>query len=357
MPISVKESIKKTFADADLSKGILGFLLNDFYKINPEAFPYRGIRSILKALEWPADYEYTGDNPRALERAWTSNIQGVTNDGTNWYFTQEKFLWKFPTGLLGDHHGDYGGYALSIPTELFPLGYNHFGDLDYWVDPHYGGFLFVPFECWGASPPLDGRIALYKTSSSGWKPTYIGSTTLTRPPKIAPNTAWCAVNPLNGLLYTSDGDTVNFLYVYKINLIPNAVMTDIVGLELKYVGNFKLGVSISAISGGVFSKNGHLYLVSDKGFSGVPENDHAHDNDEVKNSGIFAFDMITGRLMKRMVVEYIPEGIDSEELEGITLWDMTTGQIHLIMCDNDAEQADDLYFKHWRVSDGDKDKI
>jgi len=350
--------MKKTLGEFDLSGGILQFLLNGFYKIHPEAFPYKmTIRTLLKALEWPEVYEYKADYPKAAAPGWTDNLEGVTNDGTNWYFTQDIALWEIPP-IWWDTEIDRdalpkGMYVQGIPHEL--KNYNHIGDLDYWVRPEGGTFLFVPFENQDLDPPLEGAIALYKTDGSK-PPIYLGSTNLG--PSPHPQAPWCAVNPLNGLLYTSDFHT-NSLYVYKISFISNTT-SGISGLELLNLGNFQLKdelgnpISLYAIQGGVFSKNGHLYLVSDKGYSGPA----GHDDDEVINSGIFGFDMITGRRIKKIYVPYIPELPDFEELQGITIWNREdVDHIHLIMLDNEKPDDDDLYFKHWKVSEKDVDKI
>ena len=68
--------------------------------------------------------------------------------------------------------------------------------------------------------------------------------------------------------------------------------------------------------------------------------------------------MITGRRIKKIYVPYIPESPDFEELQGITIWNREdVDHIHLIMLDNEKPDDDDLYFKHWKVSEKDVDKI
>jgi hypothetical protein len=66
---------------------------------------------------------------------------------------------------------------------------------------------------------------------------------------------------------------------------------------------------MSHIQAGAFSPRGHLYLVVDDG------------------TGIVAFDTFTGRQFEHIKVDYTPDtGLNFEELEGITIWDLDGGQ-------------------------------
>jgi len=114
-------------------------------------------------------------------------------------------------------------------------------------------------------------------------------------------------------------------------------------LFLRYLRRFPLyeedgrtPLKLSHIQGLEFSKtSGLLYLVSDSGAAG----------------GIFVFDPTTGKKLQRIKVAYDPTffGETKEELEGITIWDLDRGQVHLIMIDNVGRGADDFYFKHFHV--------
>lgn len=341
--ISVKTAILSRFSNIDLSKGILGSLLNAFYNSNPETFPYKNIRSLLKALEWPYDYEYVGDYPEDSAPGWCEDLQGVTSDSAHWFFTQSNpdRVWKFPVGHNLDENVDEddlpsGILYAGIPSSLEDSGYEHFGGLDY-----FKGHLYVPLH---GTP---AKIALFDAQSLN----YISSANLTEYPDGA--LPWCAVNPLNGLLYVSTFNA-SYLHVYKRIVIANN--TDgVVGLELTHLGKFGLfeekglPMEVSRIQGGVFSKNGHLYLASD-----APE------------GGVMGFDMTTGQRTFHKTIPGVSPADDllRDELEGITVWDLDSlgapnigGQIHLIMLDNDWPSNDDLYFKHFKVSNGDKDKI
>jgi hypothetical protein len=344
--IFVKRTILERFDNElkaiDLSKGIMGTLLNSFYRTEKgsKRLPYKSISSILNALRWPNDLVYIGEYPAADENSWSDNCQGVTNDGKNWYITQDRYINR--ASITRDLKSmDNVGF---IPPDLLTIGYSHLGDLDY-----HEGNLYIPLE--GQESGLDAKILVFNTTIAESDPVYTTSAFVTPPHKQAP---WCAINPLNGHLYTSDSHS-NFLYVYERKFSGSGE------LLLTMLGKFELfdkkgkNLYLRRIQGGVFSKNGHLYLVSD-------------DTDSHEASGIHAFDMITGRRFLHKFVEYDPYETylgfsEPEELEGIDIWDLDSGvspsirgQIHLLMVDNDPS-IDDIYFKHFRVSTGDENKI
>jgi hypothetical protein len=354
--ISVKTAIKNIFPMIDLRKGIKGSLLHDFYNKYPKTFPYKkSVRSLLKALEWPKpeNYETILEYPEGVTFDWGDLGQGVANDGKNWFFSGQYALWKIPANydLGGEIDEDTANVVRKdldeddMP-ELDSKGINHLGDLDY-----YKGHLYVPAE--RGKPPVE--IALFDAKTLR----YINSSgPLTAQKEFA---SWCAINPLNGYLYSSKSDT-NSLCVYERAVLANTSI-GIFGLELTFVGNFDLfdedgnPIFVNRVQGGVFSKNGHLYLVSDKAHG-------TRDKGEVPNSGIFGFDMITGRRMIHKVVPYDPSFHIDEELEGIDIWDLDSdgapnihGQIHLLMINYNYYENDNIYFKHYRITGGQKDKI
>ncbi len=388
--LGLKTALKNSFDrnrwdyNIDLKKGVMGSLLNDFYKKgrHPETFPNqrnktmpyrRSIRALLKALEWPRTIDAIDDypmdaSPGSGKESWSHHCQGTANDGKNWFITSEWNLWKIPAEHpLAETEGS--PFA-TFPDYLSAKGYYHMGDLDY-----QSGHLYVPVEghryegVWPFRTEIGivGRIALFDPKPP--VPVYIHSAELfnsERPhpdlseeDKIETQTSvpWCAINPLNRLLFTSNFNA-DSLYVYEQAVVGSSTK-GIFMLELTYKGKFALkdsngnSKSIYGIQGGVFSKNGHLYLVSDNEV-------------DLSNSGIFGFDMITGRNVCRTRVNFNPSYPADEELEGIDIWDLDApgaphvpsikGQIHVIMVDVDIP-TDDVYFKHYRVAAGDEDKI
>lgn len=287
----------------------------------------------MKTLKWPPDGRRVAFTEHKYENeAWTDECQGVANDGNYWYFTQDTKLWI----SLGKKM-----IYQQIPKEMQKLGFNHMGDLDY-----YKGKLYVPLE--GERYPP--RILIYRTQGPK-APIYLSSAELTHfktKEEIVPNkySPWCAINPKNRLLYTSEFST-KFVYVYKVTITASEK------LELQPLGNFSLfnkrgeSIGLPRIQGGVFSPNtGHLYLVCD-----------------TKWGGIMGFDMITGRLAFQKGVNYDPreKGLQHEELEGIDFCNTPFGQIHLIMLQNEegigVTADDDVYFKHYKVEDGTENHV
>ena len=135
-------------------------------------------------------------------------------------------------------------------------------------------------------------------------------------------------------------------------------------LRCKYKGKFQACYTrkgepskIRAIRGGVFSQNGHLYLVLDRAF-------WQKSKALVKFSGIYGFDTITGREAKHIEVDYEPtldlafKLVPNQELEGMDIWNLGSewGQIHIMLNDNEPEH-DDIFFKHFKANSGDEDKI
>ena len=222
--ISVKKAISERLDNElkaiDLRRGVAGSLLNSFYKNNPGTFPepLKSVRALLKCFEWPRDYTFVMDFPKEGNLDWSDEVNGVTNDGKNWFIIQKDRIWKFPLGH--DLRNSAGMFQTGIPDDLYKKGYNHFGASSHYHHPVLGGLLFVPLEGDG----LPAKILLFKLSPTG-EPVYSDSITLvsdevleTGETKLLYEAPWCAINPLNGLLYTSDfnnNDNANFLYVYE----------------------------------------------------------------------------------------------------------------------------------------------
>lgn len=359
---SFKTAILDSFPKSDLSKGLWGGVVNDFYKSHPETFRYpTSIKALLKTTQWPQNYTRLEDYPNLSTLQWSHEAQGLTNDSNHWFITQKDRVWKFPVGHDLDEAPGKGVASSAIPQLLLDEELNHYGDLDF-----FQGHLYIPAAIypWKHIPEEEdrppGRIALYNAQSLSF---IAASETLTTQ---GYSVGWCAVNPLNGLLYSSHSAIEaqyqsNFLYVYERTLTTDA-KGKVNGLNLTLLGNFKLWdennskFKISGIQGGVFSKQGHLYLVN-------------HDSD-LEKAGIYGFDMITGRKILYKKIEYSASKPTSEELEGITIWDLDSGaspgiggQIHVILLDNEFTSdvveiwGDDVSILHFRVSSGDKNKI
>ncbi|OPY90734.1 MAG: hypothetical protein A4E73_02361 [Syntrophaceae bacterium PtaU1.Bin231] len=326
-------------------KGQHGFQDNIFFEIvhngrvptsteSIEVVIYDGDGNLCKAAQplrraWGSlPYTFLGDYPKDREPGWSDECQGVTHDEKHWYITQKGTLWKFPVTFnlnegISRTKREKGIWNVDIPRFLRDEGYNHFSHLDY-----YNGRLYVPLE--GRQPC---KIVVFEPERLN----YVVEGDLDA--RIQDHAPWCAINPADNLLYTSNSDNNSGLFLYRHEIKDGK-------LELRYARLLHLydergnPIKIHSVQGGAFSKKtGLLYISSDRG----------------KDGGIFVFDPKTGIRVGVIRVAY-SQSRYGEELEGLTVWDLDAagapgikGQVHLIMIDNWGTGDDDLYFKHFSV--------
>jgi hypothetical protein len=306
--------------------------------------------SAVLADDWPEPYEsyflFLGDYPSEEELGYTEECQGIAHDSENWYITQDVVLWKIPVTCDLNRDPDKNPCPNTLSqhindTPLGGLGYNHYGDLDY--HEHAGeGYLVIPVE-----PLRPPAIAIIRARDL----VYMGHDFLSGQGYI--HAAWCAVDD-NDVLYGSN-DTVTAFYKYKIdwNLVEAKA-----GGFLSYEGEFPLyrdaamnPLQLEYMQGGEFSESGKLLYVS----NGDAESDC--------DCGIHVLDAQTGIRLASSTdgyghfnYEYSPGSPNYEEPEGLTIWDLDdrevpgiTGQLHVILLDNDWEVGndDDIYIKHY----------
>jgi hypothetical protein len=278
------------------------------------------------------------DYPNDSSMSWTYILQGVTHDNDNWYITGQYGITSIPVDHdLNDHSATYT--SAPIPDALWARGYNHLGQ------PAYAnGYVYVPLE--GAGPPM---VVAYDTNLN-----VISWTTLD-PHGVTNESPWVGINPVDGYLYTSNFETspTNPLRAYKITWLANTSEPGKRILELDLVDSLVLRnesgtpITIGAIGGGAFTKNGHLYLSSDR------------------DGKVYGFDP-TGTRKKTIGVDYSGFG-SSQELEGLTVWDLddgrapnVRGELHLVMSTRDGFSLhfDSIFFKHYELTDPrDKTKL
>ncbi|MFK7905764.1 MAG: hypothetical protein AB8B69_11595, partial [Chitinophagales bacterium] len=329
---------------------------------------------------------YLGQYPSDSDNNWSDNLQGVTHDESNWYFTQMTKLWKFPFShdlnkKLNGPNAAQQIYQVKIPSNLAKQGYNHFCDLDY-----YKGYLFVPIEGYKyvyvesqkkpspffkPLPPqrkkqnLTPLMLVYKASNLQ----YIGSYKMTK----QTNAGWCAIHHQSQILYTSSSSishSSNARKIHRYRIDFNSLKQGKVVLTFKDYYNLynESGSKTQDIKkymqGGDFSEDGkYLFLVN-----GRDSNDT-----KAKDGGVWVFHNDTGRKFTKSFsensdfnsanntktsvnstfkYEYHPGWSKYEEPEGITVGNLGAykikGEIHVIMLDNDASN-DELYFKHYEV--------
>ncbi|MCU7877928.1 MAG: hypothetical protein KZQ84_14205 [Candidatus Thiodiazotropha sp. (ex Lucinoma borealis)] len=276
------------------------------------------LKDILKAMQSPqvGQWQKTSESEHA-NHDWTEECQGVTHDGQHWYISSNKDpiigsakrrIYKFTPGM---QQVDYFGVDF--------IGSDHLGGID-----HYKGRIYAALEqpakvMWVTTDFQSSGTDTLKSSSGGSSPQ--GS-----------SFPWCAVNPWNGLLYSSkfgsaDGAPIKEIFAYD----PADGFKHKKTLELKS--------GLKRIQGGVFSNNGHLLLASDHTFD------------------IRCYSALNGAFRGSAAIQIDPGS--GEEVEGLTIWkgisfDGTPAEVHVILLDNDFPSGDDIYFKHYSVPDPDK---
>jgi hypothetical protein len=289
-----------------------------YHLAQPGPYPFGA-----NSLDWfPDDYE----------------VQGVTNDGQNWFFTltdQDEttgVLWKIPKEVPLD--GDVASYpgvmhieldSLSL-TELYNLGAWHWGDLDF-VEYLGVGYLVVP---------IYQRIAVFRADDLS----YVNWSNF-------PNNGgggWCAVgNDLNLYGSTNDPNAITRFFVDWDGLLFE-YEHDALYETQEYPMTESDGVTplqLTDMQGGEFSPTGEmLYLVSGRGrclFWG---------EGETPQDGIHAIRTDTWTRMRKSVrtsnvlvpfrynydptcimcdILGVPTGAGSETPEGLTIWALQDG--------------------------------
>ncbi len=260
-----------------------------------------------------SSYQYESNYPHEEETVWSEEAQGFTHSGAYWYVSNKTNIRKYH---VSQH------ISSSSPKKKIglPGSCKHFGDLDY-----YAGRVYAPLE---DCPGSKERIYVYDTSLNVVRFAYL---------KNQKKVGWVAINPNNGLMYTSESET-NKVHVYNRNFAYGATISPLYTITLDR--------TLKWIQGGVFSMSGRLYLATAKGQAGIH---------------VFDLKAKTGTRARYIGPNgYKPGFPNYEEVEGLTLWNLdggqspnTSGHIHWILLDNDSDK-DDIYVKHISVNDPSK---
>ena len=162
--------------------------------------------------------------------------QGLTYDGSNWYFTGTSAIYK----LTHDMKKLLRYNDKPIPKYLREEGYFHLGDLD-----HYMDLLLIPIEKVNYEKPT--IIAIY--NSTTLKLVRYSYTPQNHMP-------WIAIDS-KGYIYTSEFSPVDEVYVYHIDQIK-------IGNYVTPLKVIKLKRTLTNVQGGAILGNS-LILTSDDG--------------------------------------------------------------------------------------------
>jgi hypothetical protein len=277
----------------------------------------QSLRAALHAMQPPLIEAWRFGTENYFENLeWTEECQGLTSDGTHWFVVtnnnEHRAIWKFKLNFE------------FVVAELF-LQADHIGAPDCHV-----GKIFVPVE----SSPASVWVLDTALKTVDIFPLH-GESAATPPPQGS-SMPWCAVNPWNGLLYSSifggdDPKSSDFGYVTRVH----AYDTD----NFLHRGDLVLqGEAIHNVQGGCFSRNGHLYLTS-------------HSTQEVR-----AYSALNGAFLGSCKISYAKGGLEREEMEGMAIlhWFDAGGastHVHVMILDNDLTNRDDVLLKHLIVPD------
>lgn len=323
--------------------------------------------TIAQSQHYESFYLYVSDHPDEKEPGWSEDVQGITHDTTYWYITQsdkndsdpaERSLWKIPVehDLAAEAKPGMNGVERTIldyVPQLGGIGYDHFGDLDYYEDGGQG-YLIIPIEDGDGGTNLDPVIALFRSSDLG----YVGHAILSWGDIHADwwgqrNLGWCAVDA-EGYVYTSSWQ-VDRCYKFKLfplqwASIPNKLLWLELAGEFAFLDEYGDPLTLTHVQGGVFSTNGDLLYMS----SGMYNTDVS----PTPTDGITVFDTTTHRRVAHSTNGYGHFNFEwnptcgflnwhCEEPEGLTIWDLgNVGELHVLLLDND-DDTDDVSLKHY----------
>lgn len=294
-------------------------------------------------------YDYIGQYPTNREQGWSEELNGVCHDSSNWYFTQNGNIWKFPV----THNLNNSCTKENASKGIYKNSYgHHLGDIDY-----YKNYLFVPVSDHG-----EPYIAAFPTSDIHKR---AARHTMQLPNGSSySDLGWLAINPKNGLLFTSNGsiNKNNPIYVYSIDIDAiKAGRNDFLKLYTRINLVDEEGddyVERTCMQGGCFDNDNHLHLCN-----GFWKNEHSN-----KKGGITVYEIpeLAYKPNSTILVQIRARSNQShdfrfqfntlgEEPEGITFWNLTgknapniSGHLHAIMLDNAGSGKDDFYFKHYK---------
>lgn len=313
----------------------------------------------LSAVDWfPDDYE----------------VQGVTNDGSNWFFTivdQDKthgIMWRIPkeVPLNGDAAGNPGVKSVNMYNvpELANGDHYHWGDPDH-IKFNGVDYILVPIysivACFRANDLKYMNYANFDNNVSG---------------------GWCAIGIDNCLYGSSNNPSSVVKYEVAWEILTDENSND--HNALSYAGSYTLTKSggslleMTDMQGGEFSNSGEiLYLVSGRGacleWLGIDgaewtpkDGIHAiatenwreidHSTKSSESNVYFSYNYDPTCIICTIIV---PVGGGTDTPEGLTVWDLEDessnirGGLHVLVdrylfggtnCD------DELFFHHYSAN-------
>jgi hypothetical protein len=339
-------------------------------------------------------HTFLGNRPDEGNPGWHEEAQGLAHDADNWYVSQNPGffvaspggpllggpqLWRIPVTHDLGHGVGCGDTGVSckrlFDTPLFALGYNHYGDIDFFQT---GGrsFLVVPIEGGDPGP----AIAFFRGDETL---EFLGLAPVA--PQI--KCGWVAVDPGGDLLSSGPvapgSNFADHFNRFQVNwaALPEHTSPDPIVSVLTFADAPVLprdadgaAMQFEHAQGGEFSDDGQLFYFANGflGDAGPSWGLHVFRNRpgtpaecapaatctiarQIERShngpGGFAFEFDSE-------CDTLDPFDPCEETEGITFWDLdadgrapnVSGQLHAILLDNEGVTADDVYVKHYRLA-------
>jgi len=299
------------------------------------------------------------------ENRFLESVQGVTHDDHFWYITtngqnsgkrkrQGQGIYKYDRSMnLIDSLEISLNPDLSTLANLPKKTESDLPYLDHLGDPDcYQGKIYIPVQHPHGFLVVDTNL---KGDSIEWYKTE----------KIGDSHPWCAVNPWNHKLYTSDfNDFHPHQRSYSLNLLAYETV------EFNRAPDFDIPLQVPSlrVQGGCFSRQGHVFLSSDAntkakllldlGLS-LESPEAVIILNELTQTAIpfepciTAYCIVNGYFFGHIPVQRESGTTFKQELEGITYWPFSVkGEItnvHMVMLENQLG-TDGVYFKHFKGS-------
>lgn len=276
----------------------------------------------LAALTPTATVDAAGWTRLPSYQTWTALTalargQGVSTDGTYYYFSGTDSLDKVTVSGLNDVKTEFGAIPGAFASAY---GSNHIGDNDY-----YGGYIVAPIE--DGSTYQHPLLALFNASDLSYTGRYV-QLPLSLMPGGVP---WVAVDAAAGLVYTAPWNQdaasgSDHLVVYSLN----ALLTLPAGSALPVLRTVKLSQPLSRIQG---AKMWHGQLWASADLSG--------------DQSMWTIDPNTGAV----AYQFKQDVQTNDEAEGLVPLDLgpSGGQLHILNVGSGWKSVF-LYFQHYAES-------
>jgi len=352
------------FAPVSLTNGVVftGQLIGASVTLHQDSHVYheRPVRDF--GQPWSTTtFSSCGTYPSNAGNAHDDDVQGVTHDDNNWYFTNAKAEWSaaqcesdillfgplayFTGGCDSDIEHTTVSHiwkvpvsadiAANAPVALNPWHgkLNHFGAITY-----VNGRVYVPIQPGDGATDKKGAVGALNTNLTpiGLVDGALG-TESSWTDECTPDFSWIAYNPVDGLFYGPAAQSAGCMVVWQ--MVPQGLAGLLQPIRsVRFRDSLTGSRTYPGQQGGAFSPTGRLYLID--------------------NNFIRIVDPLSGVVLSS--VPFTPPGDDSVEGEGISVWDLSqvaskgpgvSGQLHFQRLVNKALTTDEYYLEHWCAND------